>query len=149
MDGDPIYLRPPDTHYRIQGDPSIPLRVGVSADRQWLVVPGCRLEFDTAGQLVTAENTSGVGAEEAAALELNGGTISVLRFWLPDRQLGISDHPLGCCDLPDDPAEFGEGVWRWLRTTDWADGRMFTLQLGKGRGELWIDRYGTAHLLSK
>jgi hypothetical protein len=106
------------------------------------------LEFDGDGGLVSADADRGWEPEWAAGLGLVYGPIDVLRFWLPDRWLGISDFPLGCPDLSGDPAEFTEETWKWLRATRWGAGEMFTLQLGDGKGELWIDRAGTVHLHS-
>jgi hypothetical protein len=146
MQGDPIYLQPPATRYRIRSDPSVPLTAGAAGGgRQWLSVSGCLLEFDAGGRLASATEDpggeAGRGRHEAA--------IDVLRVWLPGRRLGISDFPLGCLGLPPDPARLSDEDWQLLRESDWADGRMFTLQLGEGKGELWIDRDGTVHLLSR
>ena len=133
MRGDPIYLHPPDTRYRLRSDPAVPLFTGTAGGgRLWLVVSGCRLEFDAEGWLASAADdpggAGGCGGED--------GPIDVRQFWLPDRRLGISDFPLGCVDLPPHPAQLSEADWHLLRGSDWADGRMFTLQLGGGRGQL-------------
>jgi len=146
MQGDPIYLQPPGTRYRIRSDPSVPLTAGADGGgRQRLSVSGFLLEFDAEGRLASTTEDPGV----ATGRGRHGELIDVLRFWLPDLRLGISDFPLGCLDLPPDPAELSDEDWELLRRSDWADGRMFTLQLGDRGGELWIDRDGTAHLLSR
>lgn len=139
----PIYLRPPDYTYRLQSDPSHPLLTGVGPDGcQVLVVPGTLLEFDTAGHLIASGD-----ADASCALPdgFEARPISIRRFWVPDRRLGISDVPTGLLGLPRDPALFTEANWAYVRSSEFFEWGNYALHCGcssAGLNQLFVSRDG-------
>jgi hypothetical protein len=145
----PIYLRSPEYPYRLRSDLSHPLLTGVGpAGRQVLVVPGVVLEFNATGQLSVIRD-----GEPSCALPagFEGQPITVRRFWLPDRRLGISDIPVGLLGLPRDPALFTEKDREYVRSSEFFEWGNFALRCScssAGLNQLFVSRDGECLLHS-
>jgi len=162
---EPVYLRPPDYRYCLRSQPYYWWFTGsIRGDQQLLLVAGCALEFDWAGQLVTVRERDtgpyypiprslfpaeirdrGCSDEQAEWVREVGfeeGPILVCRFWLPERWLGISDLPHGLRELHRNPAEFGAEEATELRAdaAEWVESGLFGFECGSG--ETYISRDG-------
>src|SRR5205085_2526587 len=91
----------------------------------------------------------------AAACALPAGfdeqPITVRRFWLPDRRLGVSDIPVGLLGLPRDPALFAEKDWAYVRSSEFFKWGNFALRCGcssAGLNQLFVGRDGECLLHS-
>lgn len=145
----PIYLRPPDHPYRLRSDPPHPLLTGRGPEaRQVLVVPDTVLEFDAEGYLSAVRDG---GAACALPTGLEDQPITVRRFWLPERRLGISDIPVGLLGLPRDPARFTEKEWAYVRSSEFFEWGNFALCCGcssAGLNQLFVSSDGECLLHS-
>jgi hypothetical protein len=88
---EPFYIRAADYRYCLRSNPAYGWATGVTPDGLQVLHSGCHwLIFDRDGALLRASDE---------AVEYQDAPIEVLRFWVPDRWLGIED-------LPDTLAEF-------------------------------------------
>jgi len=110
--------------------------------------PGAALEFEPEGQLAAARD-----GEAACALPagFEDQPITVRRFWLPDRRLGISDIPAGLLGLPRDPALFTAEDWAYVRSSEFFEWGNYALRCGcasAGLNQLFVSRDGECLLHS-
>jgi hypothetical protein len=140
----PVYFRPPEYLYAVRADPPNPRFTGRSAEgRQVLVIAETLLEFDSDGCLAGVQDCKAEDSPPAGFAEC---PIAVRRFWLEDRELGISDIPQGLLGLPRDPEQFTDANRAFVVSSEWFDWGNYALRCGPG--QLFMSRDGECLLHS-
>jgi hypothetical protein len=154
----PFYFRAPGYHYTLRSNMAYGWWTGViSGERQLLHSAGAVVIFNRAGELLQVEATesypippdwcenprasASVRPAWAVDLDFDECPIRVLRFWVPERWLGIEDMPDILAEYFTNPeVSYSHGDVRPEDGANWKESDQFVFRCGCG--DYWLNSRG-------